>query len=70
MALWRETTSASRSAQKNAKNKPSRQLKKQNEGIEAHSPAHRWSDSVRCDWASTASSSNEVTTALMVANSS
>jgi hypothetical protein len=69
-ALRRDSTSASRSAQNNAKNKPSRRLKKQNEGTEAHSPAHQRSDSVHCERASAASSSSEVSTALTVANSS
>jgi hypothetical protein len=44
--------------------------KKQSKEIEAHSTAHRRSDSVRCKQASIASSSNDITTALMVANSS
>jgi hypothetical protein len=60
----------SSSAQNNAKNKSSHRLKKQNEEMEAHSPVHHRSDFVRCERASTASSSSEVTTALTVANSS
>jgi hypothetical protein len=44
--------------------------KKQSEEMEAHSPAHRRSDSVRCERASAASSSSDVTTVLMVASSS
>jgi hypothetical protein len=68
--LRRDSTSASSSAQNNAKNKSSRRLKKQNEETEAHSPVHRRSDSVRCERASAASSSSEVTTILTVANSS
>jgi hypothetical protein len=67
--LWRDSTSASNSAQNNAKNKSSCRLKNQNKGTESYSLMQRWSDSVRCEWATTASSSSEVTTALTVANS-
>jgi hypothetical protein len=70
VALRRDSTSVSSSAQNNAKNKPSHRLKKQNEETETHSPVHQRSDSVRCERASAASSSSEVTIVLMVANSS
>jgi hypothetical protein len=68
--LWRDSTSASSSAQNKYRTSDITSAKEQNEEMDVRSAAHRQSDFVRCKWASTASCSRKVTIALTIANSS
>jgi hypothetical protein len=70
VVLQRDSTSASSSAQNIYQTPDIISTERHNEEMEDHSPAHRWSDSIRCERAIATSSSKEVTTALTVANSS
>jgi hypothetical protein len=70
VALQRDSTSMSGSAQNKYRASDITSAKEQNEETEVRSPTHRRSDSIRCERESAASSSKEVTTALTVANSS